>query len=207
MKDCWSFNEKFWSTILICKVKTAKPKKKNEEMTEQFFKRHIELFRFITFQMNYDKESRSISRIALFRQYNSDLIAVDEVFDADFFIKNDQQVFEYCKILRAARDAARGNKKNKTNLIFFFSKRIDNAFIKQVAKDLKLKKKKSFEDDRYQLFRNYKKKYKRLKVDVRRPNHQWQMDLMDLKHLERYNSRIRYLLVVIDVYSRYVWVK
>ena len=30
---------------------------------------------------------------------------------------------------------------------------------------------------------------------------------MDLKHLERYNSRIRYLLVVTGVYSRYVWVK
>ena len=82
--------------------------------------------------MNYDKESRSTSRIALFRQYNSDLIAVDEVFDADFFIKNDQQVFEYCKILRAARDAARGNKKNKTNLIFFF---IKNRYEKNVEKN------------------------------------------------------------------------
>ena len=62
-------------------------------------------------------------------------------------------------------------------------------------------------DDREQLFFGNKKKYKQLRVEVRKPNHQWQMDLMDMKSLERYNSHTRYLLVVMDVYSRYVWVK
>lgn len=84
-------------------------------------------------------------------------------------------------------------------------KRISDDFIKQVAKEIKLKKKQKF--DREQLFFGNKKKYKRLRVQVRKPNHQWQMDLMDMKSLERYNSRTRYLLVVMDVYSRYVWVK
>ena len=62
-------------------------------------------------------------------------------------------------------------------------------------------------EDREQLFRTNRKKYKHLKIEVKAPDHQWQMDLMDMKSLERYNSRIRYLLVVIDTYSRFVWVK
>ena len=33
------------------------------------------------------------------------------------------------------------------------------------------------------------------------------MDLADLKYLERYNNGLRYLLVVIDVYNHYLWVK
>lgn len=35
--------------------------------TDEFMKGHMELFRFMTFQMNYDKESKSMSRIALIR--------------------------------------------------------------------------------------------------------------------------------------------
>ena len=52
-----------------------------------------------------------------------------------------------------------------------------------------------------------KKKYKRLKMETVKPNYQWQMDLADFKYSQKYNSSIRYLLVIIDVYSRYVWVK
>ena len=62
-------------------------------------------------------------------------------------------------------------------------------------------------DDREQLFFPVNKKYKRLKVDVKYCNEQWQIDLMDMTFMERYNSRVMYLLVVIDVYSRFVWVK
>ena len=61
--------------------------------------------------------------------------------------------------------------------------------------------------DRYELLWTSRKRYKRLKVQAVANNHQWQMDLADLKYLERYNSKVRYLLVVIDVYSHYLWVK
>ena len=60
---------------------------------------------------------------------------------------------------------------------------------------------------RYELFRKCTKKYVRLKMDLVEPNHQWQMDLANLKYLEKYNSNIRYLLVVIDTHSRYAWIK
>ena len=61
--------------------------------------------------------------------------------------------------------------------------------------------------DRYELMQTSRKRYKRLKVQAVANNHQWQMDLADLKYFERYNSNVRYLLVIIDVYSRYLWVK
>ena len=88
------------------------------------------------------------------------------------------------------------------------SKRITDDFINKLAKEIKLKKKKKKDvDDREQLFYRSKKKYKRLRVEVRKPNEQWQIDLVDMTFMERYNSRIKYLLVVMDVYSRFVWVK
>ena len=35
---------------------------------------------------------------------------------------------------------------------------------------------------------------------------QWQMDLADMQLLQKYNDGYRYLLVCIDVFSKYVWV-
>ena len=87
------------------------------------------------------------------------------------------------------------------------SKRITDDFINKLAKEIKLKKKKKDVDDREQLFYRSKKKYKRLRVEVRKPNEQWQIDLVDMTFMERYNSRVKYLLVVMDVFSRFVWVK
>ena len=86
------------------------------------------------------------------------------------------------------------------------SRRITNDFIQELAKEIKLKKRQK-NLDRKQLFCGNKSKYKRLKVEVDKPNRQWQMDLMDMTFLQRYNSGIRYLLIVIDVFSRFVWVR
>ena len=77
-------------------------------MDEKYFKRHIELFKYLTFQLNLDKEDRSVSRISLIRQYSNDLKAVDENFEADYFVKNEKKVHELCRILKATRSAARG---------------------------------------------------------------------------------------------------
>ena len=88
------------------------------------------------------------------------------------------------------------------------SKKITNDFIQELARNIKLKKKKKIEvEDREQLFAYNKKKYKRLRVEINRPNEQWQIDLMDMSSLSRYNSGFRYVLIVIDVYSRYVWTR
>ena len=86
------------------------------------------------------------------------------------------------------------------------AKKITNDFIEQLAKNLKTKQKKNVLD-REQLFSYSKKSYKRLKVETNYPNEQWQIDLMDMSFLSRYNSGFRYILIVIDVYSRYVWAR
>ena len=78
-----------------------------DAIDERYFKRHVELFKYFTFQLNFDKEDRSMSRISLIRQYSNDLKAVDETFDGDF-VKNEKKVHELCRILRATHSAARG---------------------------------------------------------------------------------------------------
>ena len=91
--------------------------KKNEELkdkwSEDFMKEHIELFRYMTFQMNYDKENKITGRIALIRQYQNELKVMDKRIDCNDLIKNDDQVNEFCKILRAARDSVSGKKGKK----------------------------------------------------------------------------------------------
>ena len=61
--------------------------------------------------------------------------------------------------------------------------------------------------ERHELLHSSRKRYKRSKVQPVAVNHQWWMDLADLKYLERYNSGLRYLHVMIDVYSHYLWMK
>lgn len=77
--------------------------------SEDYMKEHTDLFRFMTFQMNYDKENKITNRIALIRQYQNELTVVD----GNYIIKNDGQVYEFCKILRAARDSVTGKKGRK----------------------------------------------------------------------------------------------
>ena len=35
---------------------------------------------------------------------------------------------------------------------------------------------------------------------------EWQMDLADMQSLKQYNDEYRYLLVCIDVFSKYAWI-
>ena len=80
----------------------------DDGLDEKYFKRHIEIFKYLTFQLNYDKEDQSVSRISIIRQFSNDLKAVDEAFDPDHFVKNEKKVHELCRILKATRSAAHG---------------------------------------------------------------------------------------------------
>ena len=57
--------------------------------------------------------------------------------------------------------------------------------------------------DAYTLHRNLKRRFKRRKTYVPGIDHLWQMDLVDLSSLSRYNDGYRYLLTCIDVFSKY----
>lgn len=70
-------------------------------------------------------------------------------------------------------------------------KRVDDFLADQVA---------------YARHKPVRRNYPRNKTYVNGIDHQWQADLVEVQHLSRENSGIRYLLTVIDVFSKYAWV-
>jgi len=57
----------------------------------------------------------------------------------------------------------------------------------------------------YTLHRSRRKNFNRNKVIVRGIDDTWQVDLVDMKKLSRYNNGTKYILVCIDVFSKYGW--
>ena len=62
-------------------------------------------------------------------------------------------------------------------------------------------------NDTYTLFKPVKRRFKRLPILVDRIDEQWQADLMDVSWWKRYNDGITFILVVVDVLSRYAWIE
>lgn len=63
------------------------------------------------------------------------------------------------------------------------------------------------ETDTYTLHKPVRKKFKRRKYIVSGIDSLWQIDLTDLSKLHKYNNGYKYLLFVIDVFSKYLMVK
>ncbi len=59
----------------------------------------------------------------------------------------------------------------------------------------------------YNLHKTAKKTYPTRKYMVRTIDEQWQADLVDMQTYERLNKGYRFILTVIDVFSRYAWAK
>ena len=62
-------------------------------------------------------------------------------------------------------------------------------------------------EDAYTLHMPARKKFKSRKTEVYDIDHTWQLDLTDMIKYSSYNDGYRYILFVIDVYSRYLWLK
>ena len=60
--------------------------------------------------------------------------------------------------------------------------------------------------DAYTLHKNIRYKFKRVKTRAFVPNQYWQMDLSDVSRYSSYNDGHRFILFIIDVYTRYLWV-
>ena len=58
----------------------------------------------------------------------------------------------------------------------------------------------------YTLHKPIRRKFQRRKTVVGGIDHQWQADLADVQSLQKENDQYRYLLCVIDVFSKYAWV-
>ena len=62
-------------------------------------------------------------------------------------------------------------------------------------------------NDTYRKFKNSKRKYKRARIVVNSIGHIYQSDLFDVQKLSSSNNGYRYLLVVVDCFSRMIYVK
>ena len=60
--------------------------------------------------------------------------------------------------------------------------------------------------DAYALHKPIRRRFKRNRVTVGGIDQQWQMDLADMQSMQKFNDGYRYLLVCIDVFSKYAWV-
>ena len=59
--------------------------------------------------------------------------------------------------------------------------------------------------DTYSIHKPVKKTFSRNRIIVSDIDEQWQIDLMDVQNISRYNDGYRYILICIDVLSKYVW--
>jgi hypothetical protein len=59
--------------------------------------------------------------------------------------------------------------------------------------------------NRYTLHKPVRKRFSRNPYTVTNIDDVWEMDLADLSSLSKYNNKHKYLLNVIDVFSRYAW--
>ena len=60
-------------------------------------------------------------------------------------------------------------------------------------------------EETYTLHKPSRKKIKRNKVIVRSIDQQWDIDLMDMSKVAKYNDGYHYILLAIDIFSRFVW--
>ena len=63
------------------------------------------------------------------------------------------------------------------------------------------------QDDLYQLHKPSRRRFSRRPTVVNGIDHLWQVDLSDVSAIKKYNDNHRFLLFVIDVFSKYAWVR
>ncbi|CAM1322690.1 Uncharacterised protein r2_g3120 [Pycnogonum litorale] len=59
--------------------------------------------------------------------------------------------------------------------------------------------------DPYTLHKRIKRNFKRNRVIVSSIHEQWEIDLMEVSNLKTYNDNLTFILIVIDVLSKYAW--
>ena len=76
--------------------------------------------------------------------------------------------------------------------------------------DIGLRRIKKFlqNQDAYSLQKKVRRRgFKRRRVVVQGIDYQWEADLADVQNLSEYNEGVRFLLVIVDVFSRFLWVR
>jgi transposase InsO family protein len=61
------------------------------------------------------------------------------------------------------------------------------------------------DQEAFSLTRGARRRFKRTRVIVEGIDSQWDADLMDMANISKDNDGVRYVLVMIDIFSRYLW--
>ena len=70
--------------------------------------------------------------------------------------------------------------------------------IKHKVKDITQRNKET-----YQIYKNINKRFPRNKVITSYKNDQWDIDLVDMTYFAKKNKNMKYLLTIIDIFSRF----
>jgi len=82
-----------------------------------------------------------------------------------------------------------------------------NAFQRETKHNIKDTKSWLSSQDAYTLHKPIRRKFKRRATYAFGVDHLWQADLADFSSLSRYNDGYRFVLVVIDVFSKFCWLR
>ena len=89
-----------------------------------------------------------------------------------------------------------------------FSEKVARAVIKPIIKTkhkLGLGIKKNNSQEAKELHKPIIRKFKRRKVIVHKIDEIWSADLVDMRHFSKQNKQFKYLLTVIDIFSKFAW--
>ena len=83
---------------------------------------------------------------------------------------------------------------------------INQSINQSIIQSVEIKLKNGNETRHLHLTQTIRRRFKRNRVMVGGIHQQWQMDLADMQSMQKFNDGYRYLLVCIDVFSKYAWV-
>jgi hypothetical protein len=87
---------------------------------------------------------------------------------------------------------------SSAKILFSAANLIDENITKEMTENWLSKQK------TYTIHRLARKKFKRNPIIVQKIDEQWQLDLIDFINFSKYNDNFKYLLVVIDVLSKFI---
>ena len=68
-------------------------------------------------------------------------------------------------------------------------------------------KKWSLKSNTYTIHKSARKKFRRERIYTSRSDYLWEIDLVDVSRLKEFNDGYTFLLVCIDTFSKYVWIR
>ena len=143
-------------------------------------------------------------RVQTVLKYNDELKLIYNYDNYIGFVKDNEKVINY--IHHCVTKVEKVLFLKRCKFLFFIvmvKKKDDLELVKKAARLLKGETLTKEQNNLYTLHAKRKNRIKRLKMYVQKKNQQWSIDLADLNELSGYNNQYRYILVCVDVATRY----